>query len=109
MPAHDPCTLFFLLLFGHALADQPLQTLLMSQAKRGSADCPAWLGLSYHAIIHGGFVLLFSGSFGLGVAEFIAHYIIDAMKCRELFGCKVDQALHLLCKVVWVMIWMLIS
>jgi hypothetical protein len=39
---------------------------------------------------------------GLGVAEWIAHWLIDWAKCRWRLSLAQDQALHIVCKLVWV-------
>ena len=39
----------------------------------------------------------------LGLAEMLAHFYIDYGKCRLRYSLALDQALHLLCKVVWLM------
>lgn len=98
--------LFFLLCFGHALADQPLQNEWLTRAKRGLIEgCPVWFGLFMHSLIHAGFVLLFTGSLTLGIAELLCHASIDAAKNAECFGMRTDQVLHIGCKIVWVMLW----
>jgi hypothetical protein len=40
----------------------------------------------------------------LGLAEWLAHALIDHLKCRGLFGLGADQGLHLACKLVWVLL-----
>lgn len=98
--------LLFWLLFGHALADYPLQGDFLSRAKRrdGVPGFPWWLALSSHALIHGGFTALITGSVLLGVAETINHFVIDYAKCQNKIGIVTDQALHVFCKVLYVVI-----
>lgn len=103
-------TLLFLLLFAHALADYPLQGDFLSQAKNrntpiGKVFWPHALGA--HAMIHGGFVLLLTGSIWLAIAEVIVHAATDWAKCEQEISLNVDQAIHIACKVLWaaVVIW----
>lgn len=104
----DAGLLFFLLLGGHALADQPLQTAWLSAAKRRFSTegrRGVWLlALGGHGLIHGAFVAALTGSWVLGVAETAAHALIDFAKCERKIGLWTDQGLHVLCKAVWVVI-----
>lgn len=100
--------LFALLVFGHALADYPVQASWIATTKNHRKPHPSgypWYhSLTAHAVIHGGFVGVITGYLWLGFAEFVAHWIIDFLKSDERFGVDVDQALHIACKVVWVII-----
>lgn len=97
--------MILLLLFGHALADGPLQPAALSAAKRPShhsAGGGRWLlALGGHAVIHGGFVALVTGSPLLGWAEVVAHAAIDFAKGRGLLTSVQDQLLHVACKLAW--------
>lgn len=98
-------TLLFLLLFGHALADYPLQGEFLSKAKNPVNPMPGvpwYLALGAHAFIQAGFVLIFTGSILLAMSEFVAHATIDIMKCTGRVSFLTDQLLHVLCKVIWV-------
>jgi len=109
--------LFFKFLIGHAVADFALQTDAIAKGKNrnrkgeappGQKYVPCWpFFLSAHALVHGGAVAIASGSMLLGLFETIAHWAIDFGKCENWYGVYVDQALHLLCKIGWVLIWML--
>lgn len=104
---------FARLVFGHMLADYPLQGDFLARGKNASAPLPGvpWpLIVFSHAIIHGGMVLLITGSLWLMLAETIAHALIDHAKCTGHFQGRcgsperafiVDQALHIACKVLW--------
>lgn len=97
---------FLWMLIGHALADYPLQGDWLAKAKNPTLELVAgeviWLGaLSCHAAIHAGAVRLATGSWALAGAEFAAHWAIDYWKCRGGLRYNGDQALHLLCKVIW--------
>lgn len=95
----------FLLLFGHALADYALQSKWMAIGKnpnnipRNDTDRRWYHKMAAHCIIHGGFVYLFTVSINLGIIEFIAHWMIDILKCDKKISPNVDQALHILCKI----------
>lgn len=99
-----------LLIAAHALADYPLQGDFLAKAKNRASPIPGvpWYhGLLAHAAIHGGFVGAITGSVTLGLAEFVAHCFIDDTKCMGRISYNQDQALHILCKVLWVIILLL--
>lgn len=120
-------TLFFLLLVGHALADYPLQGDFLARAKNHRAPIPGvpWQhGLLWHSVLHGGAVGLVTGSVWLGLLETAAHVWIDYAKSAGWFGWwvprepltakgdrvqqrafHIDQALHVLCKILWVILY----
>lgn len=94
--------IFFLLLFGHWLADYPLQGDYLSKTK---SEGPLRVyHLIAHSGIHGGMVLLITGSWILGLTEWIAHTIIDELRIRGKITFAVDQALHIACKWIYVTI-----
>lgn len=99
------CSLMFLMVAAHALADRPLQEGRIRVEKcspRGIRGDHRWLyGLACHGLIHGGFVALITGHWWLGAAETISHMAIDDQKLRKRFGSLADQALHMACKVGW--------
>jgi hypothetical protein len=95
--------MLFLMMAGHAVADYPLQGRDLSEAKRRPGlGCVQYLLL--HGLIHGGFVALVTGRWELGVAETILHASIDWLKARRRINHLTDQALHALCKVLWVLV-----
>jgi len=107
--------LIFKLLFGHAIADFAMQSDAMSKGKNRNkkpdyipagqkfiACWPYWL--TSHALIHGGVVFLATGMLSLGIAETILHWLIDFIKCENWTNPHQDQALHMLCKVFYVII-----
>lgn len=106
----------FWMLVGHALGDFALQTEWMVHGKSPGArplrdlagrDELVWAHvLTAHCLIHGGAVALATGSVALGLAETVAHWIIDFGKCRRWYGFHVDQFLHLGCKLVWAACWL---
>lgn len=102
--ALDFAHLLFFLLVGHALADYPLQGDFLAQAKNhntpvGKVFWPH--ALSAHALIHGGFVAVITGSPLLGVAEAVVHAVTDWLKCDMRISLNTDQAIHIACKVLW--------
>lgn len=100
---------FVLMLAGHAVADYPLQGDWLSKAKNHKLDLVPgeviWpMALMSHSAIHGGFVYLVTGSFLLAGLEFVAHSVIDYLKCDGKLSYNEDQALHLACKGVWALL-----
>lgn len=104
-------TLLFLLLAAHAAFDYALQGDTVAVNKNPNANTPLqkhvpwYYWLVSHGLTHGGAVCLLTGSVTLGVAEFVCHTAIDFLKCKGLFNIHVDQLLHLLCKLLWVLLW----
>lgn len=104
-------SVLFLLLCAHALADYPLQGPYLAAAKdrhsaAGQKPAAIWIqALTAHALIQGGFVYLITGSLMLGLAETVAHWVIDFGKCEHWYGAHVDQFLHVGCKIAW---WLLL-
>jgi len=97
-------TLLFMLVFGHALADYPLQGEFLATAKNRNTPIGKqfWkVALPAHAIIHGGFVMLITGSLLLALAEVIIHGVTDWFKCEGKISIHIDQLIHLVCKVAW--------
>jgi hypothetical protein len=102
-------TLFWMLV-GHALADYPLQGEFLATAKNRHTALGAlfwrW-ALPAHALIHGGAVAaaawpaLGAAAVVLGLAEAIAHALIDAAKCSGRLSLHQDQLLHVACKIAW--------
>ena len=94
------------MLAAHALCDYPLQGDWLSKAKNPSLDLvpseTIWpLALTSHALIHAAAVQIVTGSWTLGLIEFLAHWAIDYSKCRKVFGYNTDQWLHIGCKVLY--------
>lgn len=105
------------LIIGHALADFALQNPDMARLKNrhnkpinvpsGQKVIPCWFYfLTSHALIHGGVVWLIMGHWHFAVAETIAHWSIDFIKCENWINPHVDQFLHFICKVAWVIIYL---
>lgn len=99
--------LLFLLIAAHALADYPLQGDFLAQAKdRNTAIGKVFWphALFAHTVIHGGFVLIITGSVLLASLETIIHAITDWLKCEKKISLNTDQAIHIACKVVWALL-----
>ena len=95
--------LLIMLLLGHFVADYPLQGDKMAVEKCPGRDVTLdwrwWM--TAHAGTHGFVVAFLTGIPLLGVTEMIAHSLIDYGKCRLGYKLIVDQALHWLCKLIW--------
>lgn len=96
----------FWMLIGHAVADYPLQGDWIAKAKNHRLSPIAgeviWPGvLLCHAGIHAGAVKLATGSWLLAAFELVAHTVIDFAKCAGQIDYNTDQALHVLCKLMW--------
>lgn len=107
---HDFVILFFLLIFAHALADYPLQGDFLAQAKNrntavGKVFWPH--ALFAHSVIHGGFVLVLTGSIGMAIAESVIHGITDWLKCDNKISLNQDQVIHITCKLLWALLTVL--
>lgn len=96
---------FALLVFAHMLGDYPLQGDFLAKAKNRLAPLvavPWYQAMAAHSVIHGGLVGVVTGSIWLGLAETVVHAWIDDLKCRDKITFNQDQALHILCKLLWV-------
>jgi hypothetical protein len=96
--------LFLLLSFAHCLCDYPLQTDKIAIGKCPGSDqvgvaWPYWLAA--HCGTHALAVALLTGNTWIGLGEFVAHGIIDYVKCKRLINLATDQILHLSCKLAW--------
>lgn len=99
--------MLFWLLVGHALADYPAQGTFLARAKNHRnpiAGISPTICLIAHCLIQAGMVAYVTGRIWLGVAEFIAHGIIDWLKCDERITFTQDQTMHVLCKITWMFI-----
>jgi hypothetical protein len=98
--------LLFKLLVGHAIADFPLQGEFLAQAKckDGVPGVPWQMALAWHSLIHGGFVFVATGSVEYGLLETLLHYYIDWIKCLGFSSFKIDQWLHIACKLLYLVL-----
>ena len=103
--------LFALLLFAHFLFDYPLQGDFLSRAKNRFDPIPhvPWYQAMFaHTAMHGLAVWVITGIPLLGLAEMAIHWITDDLKLRGELTFNQDQAIHITCKVVWVVITALV-
>jgi len=103
--------IFFALLIAHALFDYPLQGDFLSRNKNrhfkdeNNNVKGLWIHcLTSHSILHAGSVWLITGSFIIGIMEFVLHWIIDFLKCEGITNFHIDQFLHVLCRILYVII-----
>lgn len=104
--------LLFKLLIGHALADFALQSDAMAKGKNfnikpdvppGQKYTPCWpYWMTSHALIHAGVVWIATGDIHFAITEFIAHFILDWLKCSNFTSPHLDQWGHFICKVVYI-------
>lgn len=103
----DAAMTMIALIGAHALADYPLQGDFLAKAKNRIAPIPGvpwWQALTAHSAIHGAAVALITGVWWLFFAEAAMHWLTDDAKCRGKISFNQDQAVHILCKIVWLMI-----
>lgn len=97
-------SLLFALVSAHALADYPLQGDFLAQAKNRNTTIGKLFwphALFAHSMIHGGAVLLLTGSIWMAIAEAVIHAGTDWLKCEGRISLNTDQAVHIACKFVW--------
>lgn len=101
--------MLFVLVVAHFLCDFPLQGDFLAKAKNPEAPLPGvpwqWAMLA-HAAIHAGAVLAITGNLQMACMELCAHAAIDIEKCRGKLTFGGDQALHLACKLLYVLLVM---
>jgi len=104
--------MFFALAIGHALADFPLQGEYLALGKNrryleklGDPLRPPQIWVSCmgaHCLIHSGAVWAVTGSSLLALIEFVLHWTLDTVKCAGRTNYTQDQAMHLVCKALYV-------
>ncbi len=107
---HGPLGLFFAFVIAHALADFPLQGDYLARMKqrRNASTTFEWIAaLTAHSLIHAGAMWIVSGSIIVGILELVLHWLIDLGKGEGKYGYATDQALHISCKVAYVVAFML--
>ncbi|MBX7207362.1 MAG: DUF3307 domain-containing protein [Verrucomicrobiaceae bacterium] len=102
----------FALAIGHALADFPLQGEFLAMCKNRrhlirlkDANLPPsmWIScMAAHCLIHAGMVWIVTGSALLGAVELVIHWALDVAKCEGKTDFSVDQCLHVVCKIMYV-------
>jgi hypothetical protein len=104
---YGPFALFFAFTIVHSLADFPLQGNYLAQTKvrRQAKDFQEWfIALTAHSLIQAGGVWIVSGSAILGAVELCLHWLIDLGKGEGGFGYGIDQSLHIICKLAYVVV-----
>lgn len=102
--------LFFQMLVGHAFMDFPMQSgpIAVEKCRHSKSELqkqvPWYYWLTAHALLHGGAVYYITGLLGFGLLETVCHWIIDFAKCEGWTNIHIDQALHVACKVLWVVL-----
>lgn len=112
---NGPAVLLALTL-GHCVADFPLQTEWIAKYKNWRNASPPPTGqrqqvvwpyvLTAHAGTHAAAVWIVTGSPALALCEWVAHWIIDALKCGNKTDIHLDQGLHVACKIAWASLYM---
>lgn len=107
----DHVTLLLALVAAHALCDYPLQGDFIAKAKNFRAPIagvPWYQAMAAHALIQAAAVTIITGSLFLGSLEFVLHFAIDSAKIADDSpthkAYNIDQALHVVCKVFWVVL-----
>lgn len=102
---------FFLLLCAHFLADFALQNNATAINKNRNAktalqqSVPWFWWMLSHSFIHGGLVFLITHNIFAAIAEIVFHFVIDFFKCEKKYNIHIDQFLHILCKIAWVLMF----
>lgn len=91
-----------MLLGAHWVCDYPLQGDFLATAKQKGPL--RFYHLWAHAGIHGTAVALVTGNVWLGLAEWLAHTIIDEAKVKGRTTFAQDQMAHIVCKIAWLTI-----
>lgn len=95
------------MVFFHFLIDYPGQGDFISKAKNRYNPVPGvpwYQAMSAHAFMHGFAVWFMTGSFIFFLIEFVAHFIIDDLKCAGKLSFNQDQFLHIMLKGLYVAI-----
>jgi hypothetical protein len=100
----------FLLAVTHFVLDFPLQgdTVALQKSRRTdnalSKAVPWQWWMTAHASSHALGVWLVTRSLPAACAELALHFSIDVLKCEMKISLRTDQALHLLCKAVYIVV-----
>lgn len=104
--------LFALLVFAHFLLDYPLQGDFLSKAKNRFEPIkhvPWYQAMFAHTAMHGLAVGFITGVWIFAVLEMAIHWWTDDAKCRGELTFNQDQAIHIICKLIWAVatVWIL--
>lgn len=101
-------TTLFYLLASHFVCDYPLQSDFIAigkSPKKSPYNGVPWFWImAGHSFTHGAGVALATNNVWLGIAETVAHFIIDTAKCMGFTSINTDQFLHIACKLAWLAI-----
>lgn len=92
------------LLFAHFLLDYPLQGDFLSKAKNRVNPIPhvPWYQAMFaHTAMHGIAVGFITGVWVFAILEMAIHWWTDDAKCRGELTYNQDQAIHIVCKLIW--------
>lgn len=106
-------SLFLSLLLVHFLMDYPLQGDFLAKAKNRANPIPhvPWYqAMAAHSLMHGIAVGFITGIPLFAILETGIHWWTDDAKCRGELTYNQDQAIHIICKVVWTIgtVWILL-
>ena len=93
-----------LMILGHFVCDYPLQGDFLAKAKNKNTAIPGvpwYQALIAHAGIQALSVYLITGIWWIALLELLCHAFIDNSKCKGWLSFNQDQALHMICKVLW--------
>ncbi|MCE9534069.1 MAG: DUF3307 domain-containing protein [Planctomycetes bacterium] len=99
--------MLFYLIAAHALMDFPMQAgpIAVEKSRHSKSELqkqvPWYYWLTAHALCHGLAVAYIMNSVGFGILETVAHWVIDFAKCEGWTSTRLDQLLHILCKVIY--------
>ncbi len=94
------------LLLLHWLFDYPLQGWLAEAKQNGPLRR---YHLFAHAGMHGCAVAWLLNNPWIGLAEWVAHAITDELKLRNLISFETDQLIHIMCKFLWLIIYVIVT
>jgi hypothetical protein len=114
----DAIQVIVLLTAGHALMDYPLQgeflstcknRHLLAERKDPTRPVSIWpICMTAHCLLHAVMVWAVTGCFILCLVELALHWIIDFAKCESWTTFHQDQWLHIICKIGYVVVAMLV-
>jgi hypothetical protein len=101
--------MMFLVIAAHFVCDYTLQTEAVAIGKNRSINKTRfgvdwWYWMMGHSFTHGVALYLITGSVAAAVCDTFTHFMIDDSKCAGIFGIHVDQALHIVWRVLVVAI-----
>lgn len=105
--------MFWVLIGLHFLCDYPLQGDFLAVGKGSFAKphfgVPWYHCMAAHCAIHGLAVGLVTGIWWFGLIEFALHFMIDVAKCVKATNIQTDQAMHIVCKLIYVLALLVMS